>query len=198
MEILQDSIVTDTLKIKDSVYHFQHTLELTNGADSSQLWTNLITIILALIASLIALYQVKSNIISSSRIKWIENLRNDISSYTTEIANCSMILERQIAESKGKSEEEMYNIAKLYYDDYTESHMKSDVLAQRIFLYLNSEEEDHKKIEELINKISLQLHRDDLNKLDGDLIDQQIEKIIQISKRIIKVEWEKSKKIFRI
>ncbi|MBZ9631828.1 hypothetical protein LB465_13650 [Salegentibacter sp. LM13S] len=71
MKIPQDSIVSDTLKIEDSIYHFQHTLELTASSGYSQIWTNAITIFLALVASLIALYQVKSNIISSSRIKWI-------------------------------------------------------------------------------------------------------------------------------
>jgi hypothetical protein len=36
--------------------------------------TNLVTILIALIAGLVALYQVKSNVISEARIKWMESL----------------------------------------------------------------------------------------------------------------------------
>lgn len=198
MKEIQNSIISDSLKINDTIFHFYHNLNLTNGSDYSQIWTNGITIFLALIASLIALFQIKSNIISSSRIKWIENLRNDLSNYATEVANCSMILERQIAESEGKRKDEIYQVTEKFYSDYTESHMRSDVLAQKILLYLNSEKEDHKKIEDLIQKISSQLHREDLKKLDGEVIDKEIEEIIRISKRILKVEWEKSKKIFKL
>ena len=56
-----------------------------SGINNSELLNsiieNSITIIIALIAGIIALYQVKSNIVSSTRINWIENLRLSISEY---------------------------------------------------------------------------------------------------------------------
>jgi len=198
LKIIKDTIINDSIIIKDSIYTISHNITLPDNSDNSQLITNGITIFLALTAALIALYQVKSNIISSARITWIENLRDAISNYTVEVSNCATILENTMDEGKGRSDDEIEKILKDNYHLYFVSSSKSNILAHKIYLYLNSQEDDHKEIEILIKKISNHLHKTHLKELNKDEIEVDVEKIISISKRIFKKEWTKSKKLFKI
>lgn len=165
-----------------------------------QLVANSITILLALIAGFIALYQVKSNIISSSRIKWIDNLRIAISNYSTEIVNCAYIVINsplQLDYITDPKERESY--AEESYNRYINSSNKADIFANQIKLYLNSKEEKHQKIEELINEIGIYIHnQEDVSKIEKEVVYEYVDEIIQLSKIIFKEEWEKSKKIFKI
>lgn len=58
---------------------------------NEKLITSIITISLALLAGFITLLQVKSNIISNARVKWVEDLRNILSLYCSELENCSSL-----------------------------------------------------------------------------------------------------------
>jgi len=198
IKTFNDSIKTDTIFIKETIDKLHHCATFNENIENSQLLNNSFTIFLALIAGLIALYQVKSNIISSARINWIENLRNAISNYTVEISNCGLILTNFLSESEGKSEEEGKAILKIFYKKYEESANKSGVLANKILLYLNSNESEHLKIEKLIEKLDTHLHKKDISELNIDQIEADVTEIISISKGIFKKEWEKSKKLFKI
>lgn len=162
----------------------------------SQLITNSVTIFIALIAGMIALYQVKSNIIASSRINWIENLRETISSYCMEIENCCLAKINLHDERKGKTGLELEKVLDKFYQPYVESSREVDKLSKKALLYLNSKEDVHKKIEDLINQNINLVHdkkNDNRNEIQKNIIE-----IINLSKKVFKIEWEKSKKIFKI
>ena len=193
--IIKDSVILVT----DTITKIQHVINLnTAGDNSSQLVTNIVTILIGLIAGIIALYQVKSNIISSARISWIENLRDSISAYCVEVGNCAVILTNMFNETKGKPLDEITKIISRHYPLYSESTNKSSRLGNKIVLYLNSDEINHKTIEELIDKISEHLHKKPLAELDKDQLEKNVNEIIKVSKIIFKTEWDKSKKVFRI
>lgn len=201
--ILRDTIINDSIVIKDTIYKFQHAIDLSNSPDYSQLWTNSITIFLGLLAALIALYQIKSNVISSARIKWIQNLTDAISDYSAEISKASTIISNmsiRILESNedGKKINQIMDLYDSYYDDYFKSSIEIEKISNRIILHLNSEEGNHKKIENLLLKLSKEIHIKDFTKLNSEEIEKDLKEVIILSKLIFKEEWEKSKKIFKI
>ncbi len=65
-------------------------------------------------------------------------------------------------------------------------------------MYLNSAEDDHKKIENFIDKISDHLHTKRTTEINCDEIEDDLQEIVRISKVIFKKEWDKSKKLFKI
>ncbi len=198
-QVIQDTILKDSIILKNNIYKFSHEIAF-NGSnnDDTQITSNVITISLALIAALIALHQVKSNIISSARITWIENLRNSISEYTIGASNCIVLLKNMLSKCDGKSKEEAFKIIENDYSIYFKEMKETDVLANKILLYLNSKEELHREIEELIKKISKNTHQANPKEIDSDEIEADIDKIIEKSKLIFSKEWTKSKKLFKI
>ena len=197
--IIKDTIINDSIILKDSIYTFNHNISLAGNSDDSGLTNNVITISLALVAAVIALYQVKSNIISSARITWIENLRETISNYTVEVSKSATILKNIIDQCKDKEQSEVTRILDNEYPKYLASNTASEILAKKVFLYLNSQEKEHLEIEALIKKTSLHLSELPKTKeLDRDEIEANIEQIIKISKGILKKEWNKSKRIFKL
>jgi len=65
-------------------------------------------------------------------------------------------------------------------------------------LYLNSDEGDHKQIENIIENIYKHLHKDKLSELNTSYVESELNEMIKISKTVFKKEWKKSKKIFKI
>ena len=156
--------------------------------------TNGVTIFIALIAGLIALHQVKLNIISSARIKWIEDFREIISLYSSETENCSKAKLDFESELKDNPNSEI--LREKYFQPYTISSNEVLKLQSKALLYLYSKDPKQKKIEELMIKNSKLLH--DMNKNHRDLIFNNIQEIIQLSKEVFEKEFEKSKSLFRM
>lgn len=184
---------------KTSIAEIEHLIKVQcQHINETELSTNLITILVALLAAIIALYQVKANIISNSRINWIENLRQDISLYCSEISNCGLIIQNMHDATKDKDNEELVETLKQHYPLYHQSANKSELLGNKVKLYLNSDEAIHKKIEDLINGISDHLHKNKTSELNRSQLHSDIDEIIFNAKIIFKQEWKKSKKIYKI
>jgi hypothetical protein len=160
------------------------------------LLTNIGTIIVALLAGMIALYQVKSNIISDARVKWIESLRETLSQYCKELEECSASKHILLYEIQGKTGKDFDVALKEFYPHYSATAKEVLKLQSKVFLYLNSNNKEHKELEELLRKTSIILHIK--NEDHSKQIQENIGRIIAISKNILKEEWEKSKKIFKI
>lgn len=155
---------------------------------------NGVTILIALIAGLIALHQVKLNIISSARIKWIEDLREILSLYSSELENCSLAKLDFEDELKNKGTTE--SVREKYFQPYTISSKEVLKLQSKAFLYLNIKDPKQKEIEQLMRKNSFLLH--EMHRNHRDEIFENIQKIINLAKEVFEVELEKSKSLFRI
>ena len=158
--------------------------------------TNIVTIIIALIAAMVALFQVKLNIISDARVKWIESLREALSQYCMEVELYSLTKGNFIYEGKGKTGLELENILNKYYPSLTDSGNKVLKLQSKVMLYLNSNNKKHKEIEDLLRQNSLLIH--DTNADHREKIQKNIQQVIVLAKDIFKTEWKKSKRLFRI
>jgi len=164
--------------------------------------TNAITIFLGLIAGMIAIYQVKLNIISSSRIRWIETLRETLSEYYMEISNCNHLKinlydENKILKGKTEGKEnEVESFLYKFYNPYSESAKRVEKLQAKLMLYLNSKNDNHRKLEELMSQnatLIKMIDKDNRNELGIN-----INKMIIGAKEIFRIEWEKSKRVFKL
>lgn len=150
---------------------------------------NSIIIIVALIAGSVALFQVKSNIISTARIKWIESLRISISElYAAALKTALIQTNRKKLGTIGSDE----------YNKYVDEHSKFFILSNRIKMQLNIKEDYHKQLEELINKVEIILDPKNKDSIDQDNVELELKEIVKISSIIFKNEWDKSKRVFTI
>lgn len=161
---------------------------------SESIITNSVTIFIALLAGMVALYQVKLNVISAARIKWVEDLRETLSLYCCEIEIATNNRLDLLDARKGKSGEELEDVLDKFYVPYVSASKEVQKLQSKIFLYLDSENSQHKRIEELLHINSLLLHRAQGD--NRDKIRENILEITKISKFIFKNEWKKSNSLF--
>lgn len=163
---------------------------------SETLITNSVTIFIALVAGMVALHQVKLNVISAARIKWIEDLRETLSLYCCEIEIATNAKLDLVDERKGKSGKELEEVLDKFYNPYVNASKEVQKLQSKIFLYLDSENPQHKRIEDLLLQNSLFLHRtSEDNRIE---MRKNIAEITKIAKVIFKIEWRKSEVLFKL
>ena len=187
----------DTLKFHhtDTINQYHYFSSTPNN--SSTLWSNILTIFLALLAGLIALYQVKSNTIATSRISWIETLRIAISDYCVETIDTITHLKNIMHQSIESNNINYVGFAE-DYNKYFDCNSRADKLAYKCKLLLNPDEAKHNTIIDLIEKNQSILDTQNIQSINMKSVRDDIEKIINLSKDIFKEEWTKSKKLFKI
>ncbi|WP_321281648.1 hypothetical protein [Marinifilum fragile] len=150
---------------------------------------NGITILLALIAGIIALIQVKSNVISQARIKWMEDLRENLS----ELCELSMkTLICYINHKRTENEEQ-----RDFYNNYVSSFSRFKIVSNKIYLLLNSKNPIHRQIEILIGNIDILIGGSHIDTTNQDDISAILNQIMKHSKQVFKEEWKRSKKVFK-
>ena len=156
----------------------------------------LITILLALFAGGLALFQMKANIISSARIKWIEDLRDNLSKLYPVVLTVPHLykLHDEYMKLGDKA------IALKHYDEYLKLMTEFNSLSNKIRMLLNSKESNHEKIEKTLEKIDnlFDPERGDVKTINMSDLETDLRVIVAASKLIFKEEWRKSKKIFKI
>jgi hypothetical protein len=177
----------DTLKV--DVHHedylFPDSIKIENikGWD----WVEQMPWIVALIIGLISFYfgdrqiKVQRNLKTSEiRQQWIDNVRNSISDYLAKIEHYSVII------SAYKDDKEKL---KTIVQDPVQQEIYS--LINKIVLLLNPNEKPSK---DLINNIS-KYTKSVFGEHEGDLTQEQLKQnILDVTKLILKTEWERVKK----
>ena len=162
--------------------------------DWNEVYKNAITILLGLVAAFIALYQAKSNIISSARIRWIEDLKSLLSEFYSVTIDVLSAYENYTSAKKNENDER--RIA--HYTLYDSHSTKFNALVNKIKMQLNSDEIEHRNIEKAVEHIDTKLCIENIKKATQNEIEEDLKEIITNSKIIFKKEWEKSKKLFKI
>lgn len=217
--------MTDTLKIflDSNVVHnifpnnsdiLMKILFIKNNPPSESIfnWTVLIPIIVVIIGGIITLYQVRSNTISSARIKWIENFNDIISEYCVyaektiiQIGNINekYKINKEYKEAKtsfnSNSDEKVFKSEYLQdYHEYLEYISKALEYLNKIRIYLKMKDNRHKEIDDLLleNKAKTSLCFKNFSENEEKRIKDNIEKIAIISREIVNGEWKKSKSYF--
>lgn len=148
------------------------------------------TTFLALLAGLIALYQVKANVISSARIKWIEDFKNNVAEYIASTNEALFAFELH-HRSEDKNETQ-------FYDKCYSAMNKAHIIENKIRLNLNMTEKLHISIDSDLDKIKKLIENKGgkLTKQDEDQINLLFLSLAENTSRSLKIEWEKSKKMF--
>ena len=159
-----------------------------------------ITVILALLAAFVALHQVKSNVISSSRIKWIEEFKDNISKHNNAL--CQMIYNYGMHQ-KYRDENENPEVKNYkYYDEYVKFHYLANMHEANLLVNLNPDEKMYQDIKVTLNEIRLAQKDISFQDTDSDELYRKVTilltKLRDQSQKALKIEWKKSKRMFYI
>lgn len=156
-----------------------------------------ITILLALLAAFVALHQVKSNVISSSRIKWIEEFKNDVSEHSTAVRQMIYNYGMHLKYYNENEDPKIKNY--VYYDEYIKCHYKASIHESNLRMNLNLDEHLYKEIKNTLDQITKKI--DNFNsEIDTDQTYREasilLNRLRDQSQKALKIEWKKSRKMF--
>lgn len=165
---------------------------ITNEIKKQKTWPDyLIPILIALLAGIIALYQVKLNNITSARIRWIESLRLIISKYISELDDLNTRISNVITRvSEGEGLNKVFNEK---YDMMRKSIKTINQLGNQIKLYLNPNENLHSKLESHLDKFEERSLKD-FHETQMNELKQLSSHCINTARDILKKEWDKASK----
>jgi len=197
--VLNNNIVIDTA-VLSKIESIQDNLqEIKKEVSSKSSITDYLPIFVALIAGLLALFQVKANIISSARIEWTQNLRKTVSSFLAEV----MILNYNLRKVLDLTNAGKNSDAKILYDQQTENFKKVFEYGNQIKLFLNNKDEtEHTDLQIIIEDyLDKSTHGKDATEIEN--LEEKQKEIISKSQDILKKAWEdaktfKIKDIFKI
>lgn len=146
-------------------------------------------LIVVVAGGLLALMQVKANIIASARIEWAQNFRKLVSKLLTDTNMLNFHLKQVIELEKNKKMDE----AEKLYNQKIELFKEVNESANQIKLFLNNHKENEhiqlqKLIEEYITTVSVYKSLHDSNKL----IEME-QDIIKQTQQMLKQTWEDAK-----
>jgi hypothetical protein len=142
----------------------------------------------SVIAGILALYQIKSNIVASARIRWNEELKKTLSDYYSDSLNASAYC-NDFVKDKNNVEKE---------DKYMTALSKYNALSNHVRMQLNSGESEHNRIEIIMDKIDRLLDDDSIKEIDIRVVEIDLKEIVALSKIIFKKEWKKAKSLWKI
>lgn len=156
-------------------------------------------LILAIIAGVVALFQVKSAAFTNSNLKWIESFRDVISKYCVEARRVAFHMEQVGISEKdvnilSSTQESVENEHRKYID----GENKLSVLGILVSLHLEDSNSNHVEMERIINEISTYLGATLFKDIDQQFVVERMEPIQDLAKEIIKEKEKKSKKLFSI
>lgn len=137
--------------------------------------------------SKMTLAQVRANNISAARISWIQDLRNDLSQFNGEVAIINYYLRDVVALTKEQKEGD----AKDLYNKQVERIKSARQFAFKIKLFLNKGEDNHNKLEKLIDNY-LKTALENYETVNNDF-NKTSDSILEISRTILKEAWEQAK-----
>ena len=151
------------------------------------------TIFLALLGGIIALYQVKANVISTARIKWIEEFKTDIAEFSATIHSGIFTYNEYIA-----AEDKVRR--KQYHQKYMEDVNQSVAIRNKIIMNLDRTEPLYEKVYQIMEKIESLTEYENLEYIGNDknyhIIEKEFNNLNAATHQVMKVEWKKAKKLF--
>jgi hypothetical protein len=144
-------------------------------------------LLIAMIAAVIALLQVKANIVSTARVRWTQNLRISLSKYLGVVTQLTVRL-RLIGNS---SEDDATK--RQQYDSLMKDSEKWIELGDRVVLYLNDEEPTHKRLQDLIAHYEDVATTGNYRDVDLQYLSGIRTSMVNTAKMILKDSWEDAK-----
>ena len=140
--------------------------------------TALVSVVIGPLVSLrIAKRQIIASTVTLSRQAWVDKLRDALVEF---LSKSTMLI----------------GLARNQYTDQDLIHRIEEVyrLAYKIELLTNPREEDHSKLVKLTDEITSSLGKSKSKDFDLKILDEKERRIVEISQKILKHEWERVKK----
>jgi hypothetical protein len=161
-------------------------------------------LIVALIAGLFALMQIRLNNITNARIRWLDALRQLVADFSSEVISLSIkmgvISHVDALRESGHHSNLAEEFTKALNGEKIPQLQRIQLKYDLIRLNLNPKEEIHIQMEtildrymDMINEIPIK-EGEELHKLNVDMR-VGYEKLILISRLVMKLEWEKAKQV---
>jgi len=193
--ILTDSTLVETVHLVANdtlIIKIQHctTTSAVQSTILDYVIKNGITLVIALIAGTLALFQVKSNVIATARIKRMEELRANLSG----LNNSTLDTILHYTNAKNTTGQNRLD----HYSKYSKCHSKYNYLSSIIKMQLDSSKANHVQIENLIDEIDSMISPNNINNYQAASFNDKLNKIVKIAKQIFKEEWKCSKRIWKL
>ncbi|MDX9696382.1 MAG: hypothetical protein RBT49_11385 [Bacteroidales bacterium] len=198
---MQETLVIRSFVILiDSIQNFQLILDpkqFQSSSTMSQTAPIIIPILVAAIAAIIALYQVKLNIILKARMSWIEKLRKEISDFISTATNLYFMIKSQKNEietlEKHSDKKNNTTIGK-FQKEILEYCIDLKKQGSNIKMFLITDDEHNKEIENQINLITDISEKSNVQ--DYDKLKEAIDTLVSSSMNVFNDEWEKANRLF--
>lgn len=186
---IENNIEKDSIFLKKLEVLHTDLKKIDKHVHSKSNFKDYLPILVALLAGLLALFQVKANIISSARIEWTQNLRKVVSQYLSEI----IFLNYNLREVLKLYNENKKQEAKNLYDKQADSVKKVNEYGNQVKLFLNNKKEtEHFELQKSIEKYYEKATHGKYSK-EIDELDKMEKQIISKSQEILKQSWEDAK-----
>lgn len=152
-------------------------------------------VFLALLGGLVALLQVKANVISEARIKWVEEFKRNVAEYISSVNEL-------VFHFKNYETTEDSIIRREYYDKYSQTIHKVQTLVKQIEMNLNRSEPLYEEIFQVLSRIENLIVHNNLSQIgelkNYPLLHKEFSNLTSATQKAMKVEWNKSKKLIYI
>ncbi len=149
-------------------------------------------VFLALLGGLVALFQVKANVISEARIKWVEEFKKNIADYIST-TNSMIFNFREFEDLKNGDHR------RDYHTKYMDLSHKTQSLYAQIEMNLNRNEQLYEDIYQILNRIETLTSIDNLGSVSElenyEILHNEFSNLTKATQKAMKVEWDKSKKL---
>jgi len=212
-EVSEDSSLEDSIKLETGLSSINTTQNNVNeiliqekkinsiisslkliekGVAKNKNHTYLVPILVAFLAGLLALLQVKANIISTARIEWTQSLRGNLSCFLSEakILNVNLKIVIKLLENDEKKR------AQKFYEENLENLKKTHEYGTQIKLFLNNEDEkEHQELQDLVKEYlqNINIDSQDFEYEKINTLEVLQDQIIENSQKILKQAWEDAK-----
>ncbi|MEI6766788.1 MAG: hypothetical protein WCM76_14250 [Bacteroidota bacterium] len=185
--------------------HYQYSMPkikcccCNNDKKDSTPWKDYLPLIIAILTAIFALFQMKSNHVTQSRIKWIDDLRKNICEFISIMNSINVQISNMVDEiSKLDRDSDDYatdreKIFVNYYKGLAEDHKNADFLINQIDLSLNDSEMKHTRLVEQLGTFA-EKSKESHQKKELEKLDLLKADCIKLSKEVLKDEWEKAKR----
>lgn len=147
-------------------------------------------IIVAFIAAIVSLLQVKANIISSARITWVENLRVATSDLISEVETLNDTLRRVRALSRRAP---MRQKARQLFDQKTNEMKSIWALLFKVKLYLNRGDTNQRLFDEKLDQYTESAYGSLTSLQNIPKLEEMNQELITAAREILKEAWEDAK-----
>lgn len=185
-----DTLTTDSvITLTDSLTQFHHKLDLNNKVyliNDSNCFFDLLPLLVVIIGGIIALYQVNLNIVTSARVKKIEELRTLLTDFSSAVYNLNTTIKNHRLIVKKDPDIDKIALYDKYYLKASETTRASNLFA----LYLDDRNEIHQDIIEDIDKLGNMLDLNNYQESNYNQVEEIVNRITENSATYINNEWD--------